>query len=105
MRGDIIERCLIFLIKLTDLRVPDNLYPVITGLVTWGNETMVCLVCLLLEKFQVSSTPTHVGRVTSFIVKFYHLNLGYLTQYTLHITHFILAIKHILLKLEIYVFS
>ena len=60
MRGDIIERCLIFLIKLSEIRVPDNFHSIIISVVEWGNETLVSLICMIIDKFSVSCSPVQV---------------------------------------------
>ena len=61
MRGEIIERCLVFLLKLKELRVSDELGPVLVALLEWGNDSLVSLVCLTIHKFHVQFTTVQVG--------------------------------------------
>jgi hypothetical protein len=67
MRGDIIERCLIFLIKLSEIRVPDNFHSIVISVIEWGNETLVSLICLIIDKFSVSCSPVQVTNMISII--------------------------------------
>ena len=60
MRGDIIERCLIFLLKLPEIRVPDNFHSIVISVIEWGNETLVSLICLIIDKFNVNCSPVQV---------------------------------------------
>ena len=60
MRGDIIERCLIFLIKLSEIRTPDNFHSILINLIEWGNETLVSLICLIVVKFSLPCTHVQV---------------------------------------------
>ena len=76
MRGDIIERCLIFLLKLPEMRVPDHFHSTVLSILEWGDETLVSLVCLLLEKFKVSHTPVQAMALLVELVKWLNSNLS-----------------------------
>lgn len=60
MRGDIIERCLIFLVKLPEIRVPDNFHSIVISVIEWANETLISLICLIVDKFRVACSPVQV---------------------------------------------
>ena len=63
MRGDIIERCLIFLLKLSEIAAPPEFPATVISVMAWANETLVGLLCLLLVKFKVKYCPTEVRKM------------------------------------------
>ena len=73
MRGDIIERCLIFLIKLSEIRTSDNFHSILISIIEWGNETLVSLMCLIVVKFSLPCTHVQV-RDSYFLLGKHHLN-------------------------------
>ena len=73
MRGDIIERCLIFLLKLPDIRVPTEFPTTVVSVMEWANETIVGLLCLVLLKFNVKYTPVQVLSNIYILLNILHL--------------------------------
>lgn len=80
MRGGIVEKCLIFLLQLSETRTPEDFPTTLCSIIEWGNESIVVLSCLLLLKFKPTFTAPRTMELIVELMKWLSNNLSQRTR-------------------------
>ena len=60
MRGEIVDKSLMFLVRLKSIRLPSDFTETLLAILEWGSERVVVVSCLTIMKYNIPRTHVQV---------------------------------------------